>query len=63
LRQGLRATGRTILFGLCIDVLYQHKVLDEFYPAEAALIAIVFAGIPYFLWRWLIERAALHKPG
>jgi hypothetical protein len=58
LREGLYSTARIILLGISMDVIYQFKVLEQFSPAEAAVMAVVFAVIPYFIFRWLIERAA-----
>jgi hypothetical protein len=58
LREGLTATARIVLLGLSMDVIYQYRVLDHFYPAEAAVMAIMLAVIPYFVFRWIVERAA-----
>lgn len=58
LRHGLLATARIILLGLSMDVIYQYKVLDQFYPAEAVMMAILLAVLPYFLFRWVIGRIA-----
>lgn len=56
LREGLYATGRILLLGLSMDLIYQYRFSDGFYPAEAVLFALVLAVIPYFIWRWLIEK-------
>jgi hypothetical protein len=58
LREGLISTARVVLLGLSMDVIYQFKVLDRFYPAEALMMAILLAVIPYFVFRWIVERAA-----
>lgn len=58
LREGLISTARIMLLGICMDVIYQSKELDQFYPAEAAVIAILLAVIPYFIFRWIIEWIA-----
>lgn len=58
LREGLISTARIMLLGICMDVIYQFKELDQFYPAEAAVIAILLAVIPYFIFRWVIEWIA-----
>jgi hypothetical protein len=58
LRQGLMATARIMLLGLSIDLIYQIKVFHQFYPAEAVLFALVLCVIPYFIWRWIVERIA-----
>ena len=56
LRQGLTSVARVILLGITIDIIYQLKVFDEFYPAEAVAMAILLAIIPYFIFRWIVER-------
>jgi len=58
LREGLISTARIILLGLVMDTIYQSIVLKAFYPAEAAIIAIVLAFVPYALLRGPIERIA-----
>jgi hypothetical protein len=58
LREGAYSTARIILLGLSMDAIYQFKVLDQFYPAEAVIMAILLAVIPYFIFRWLIEKTA-----
>ncbi len=58
LREGLISTARIMLLGVCMDVIYQFKELDTFYPAEAAVIAILLAVVPYFIFRWIVEMAA-----
>jgi hypothetical protein len=58
LREGLISTARVVLLGISMDVIYQFKVLDRFYPVEALVMAILLAVIPYFVFRWIVERAA-----
>jgi hypothetical protein len=58
LREGLASTARILLLGISMDVIYQLKELDAFYPAEAAVIAILLAVVPYFIFRWIIEAVA-----
>lgn len=58
LREGLISTARVVLLGLSMDVIYQFKVLDRFYPGEALMMAILLAVIPYFVFRRIVERAA-----
>ena len=55
LREGVRATARIVLLGLSMDVIYQIKVLDRFYPVEALMMAILLAVVPYFIFRWIVE--------
>ncbi len=59
LRQGLTSTARVVLLGISMDVIYQLRELDQFYPAEAVVMAILLAVIPYFAFRWIVERIAL----
>lgn len=59
LREGLFATARILLLGLAMDMLYQYRVFDRFYPGEAVMISLLLAVLPYFIWRWLVERIAL----
>jgi len=59
--QGLYATARILLLGLAMDIIYQYRVNDRFYPGEAAAISLLLAVLPYFIWRWLVERIALSR--
>jgi hypothetical protein len=58
LREGVTSVSRVILLGISMDVIYQLKVLDQFYPVEALMMAILLAVIPYFVFRWIVERIA-----
>jgi hypothetical protein len=58
LRDGLNATGRIILLGLTMDVIYQALVLRTFYPDEALVIALLLAFVPYVIIRGLVVRVA-----
>lgn len=58
LREGLIATARVVLLGISMDVIYQYRVLDQFYPVEALVMAILLAVIPYFVLRWVFEWIA-----
>jgi hypothetical protein len=57
-REGLISTARIILLGIAMDTIYQIIVLETFYPAEAAIIAILLAFVPYAFLRGPIERVA-----
>jgi tryptophan-rich sensory protein len=63
LGEALNATARIILLGLIMDVIYQYIVLHRFYPAEAVIIAIVLAFIPYAILRGPVARIARHWSG
>jgi hypothetical protein len=58
LREGLTSVARVILLGISMDVIYQFKELDQFYPAEAVMMALLLAVIPYFIFRWIVEQVA-----
>jgi hypothetical protein len=58
LREGLIATSRIILLGIVMDVIYQLLEYTTFYPAQALLIAVLLAFVPYLLIRGLVTRIA-----
>ena len=58
LKEGLTSVSRVILLGIVMDVIYQIKKLDQFYPGEAVVLAILLAVIPYFVFRWIVEHIA-----
>ena len=58
LNEGLNATARIILLGLVMDAIYQVIVLKRFYPAEAVIVALLFAFIPYVIVRGPAARIA-----
>lgn len=58
LRQALHSVTRVMLLGISMDVIYQFRVFDRFYPAEAVVITLLLAIIPYFIFRMIIERVA-----
>jgi hypothetical protein len=58
LREGLIATSRILLLGIAMDVIYQYLEYTTFYPAEALLIALLLAFVPYLLIRGPITRIA-----
>jgi hypothetical protein len=55
LREGFTSVARVMALGIGMDVIYQLKELKAFFPAEAAVMAILLAVIPYFIFRWIIE--------
>ena len=57
-REGLVSTGRIILLGLAMDIIYQARVFNTFYPGEAVIVALLLAVVPYFLLRGPFSRAA-----
>jgi hypothetical protein len=51
LREALEATGKILLIGQAMDLVYQHVALDRIYPMEAITVAVVLAFVPYLLLR------------
>ena len=58
LDEALIATARIILLGLVMDLIYQFIELKYFHPAEAVIIALVLAFLPYLLLRGVVARVA-----
>jgi len=58
LNEGLIATARVLLLGLCMDLIYQIIVFKTFHPAEAVIVALLLAFVPYLLLRGPITRVA-----
>jgi hypothetical protein len=56
--EGIVATAKIMILGVVMDVVYQAIVLDEFYPDEAAVVAILLAFAPYALLRGPFARVA-----
>lgn len=58
LYDGVIATSRVILLGLAMDVAYQLIEFKQFYPGEAAIVAVLLAFVPYLLLRGPFGRLA-----
>ena len=58
LNEALVATARIILLGLVMDGIYQAIEFKYFHPAEAVIIALTLAFVPYLLLRGLFARGA-----
>jgi hypothetical protein len=58
--QGIVSTARIILLGVVMDCIYQWLEFKTFYPAQAAVIAILLAFVPYLLLRGPMQRIARH---
>ena len=52
------ATARIILLGLIMDAIYQFIEFKTFHPAEAVIIALLLAFVPYVVLRGMIARIA-----
>jgi hypothetical protein len=59
LGEGIVSTARVILLGLGMDLIYQFIEFDTFFPAEAVIIALLLAFVPYLLLRGPLARVAL----
>ena len=58
LNEAMIATARIILLGLIMDTIYQFIEFKQFHPAEAVIIALLLAFLPYVLVRGLTARVA-----
>lgn len=58
LNEAIVATAQIILLGLVMDGIYQFMEFDAFHPAEAVIIALVLAFLPYMLLRGLFAGIA-----
>jgi hypothetical protein len=63
LDEALIATSRIVLLGLAMDMVYQFIEFDTFHPAEAVIIALLLAFVPYLLLRGLVTRIARRWAG
>jgi hypothetical protein len=58
LQEAVIATARIILLGLVMDTIYQVIEFRTFHPAEAVIIALLLAFVPYVALRGIISRIA-----
>src|SRR5208283_426933 len=58
LREGLISTARVLLLGIVMDTIYQVIEFETFHPAEAVMIALLLAFVPYLLLRGPCARIA-----
>ena len=58
LNEGLISTARVLLLGLCMDLIYQYVAFDVFHPAEAVIVSVLLAFVPYLILRGPIARVA-----
>ena len=58
--EGIESTARILILGVAMDVFCQLVFLGEFFPAEAAVIAVLLAYVPYALLRGPMGRVARH---
>jgi hypothetical protein len=58
LREGFKAVSKIMILAIALDLIYQYKVLDRFYPLEALIVALLLAFVPYLLIRGPVARIA-----
>jgi len=58
MQEAVIATARIILLGLVMDTIYQVMEFKTFHPAEAVIIALLLAFVPYVVLRGIIARIA-----
>jgi hypothetical protein len=63
LDEALIATSRIVLLGLAMDTAYQIIEFKSFHPAEAVIVALLLAMLPYLVLRGLVTRIARHRMG
>jgi hypothetical protein len=51
-------TSRILMLGLIMDSIYQYIEFDSFHPAEAVIVTLLLAFLPYLLVRGLVTRVA-----
>ena len=51
-------TSRVMLLGLIMDGIYQYIEFDTFHPAEAVIITLLLAILPYVVMRGPVARVA-----
>jgi hypothetical protein len=54
--EGIVSTARILILGVVMDLVFQLAFLGEFFPVEAAVIAVLLGFIPYALLRGPIRR-------
>jgi hypothetical protein len=65
LLHGWREVRRVLVAAIAVDLIHQALVLDQFRPAQAVLLGIVLAIVPYLIFRGVINRIRrwwLHRP-
>lgn len=58
LREGTRATGRILLLGLVMEIIYQYRVFGTFHVLEAVNFILLLCFLPYLVMRGPINRLA-----
>jgi hypothetical protein len=53
---GWKDIAKIFVVAILLDVVYQLREFDRFYPGEALLVAVLLACVPYLLLRGLVNR-------
>lgn len=56
LQDGWKHFGKIFIIAIILDVIYQIKVHQSFYPGEALLVSLLLAVVPYILLRGPANR-------
>ena len=56
LHEGAKATGRILLLGLVMEIIYQYRVFGTFHVLEAANFILLLCFLPYLVMRGPINR-------
>ena len=63
-KNGWKSVGKVFILATVLDVVYQlieHRRVEQVYPGEAVLVAIILAIVPYLLLRGPINRIAFRQ--
>ncbi|MDI9240012.1 hypothetical protein QLQ15_13950 [Lysobacter sp. LF1] len=58
LNEGVKATGRILVLGLVMEIIYQYRVFGTFHVLEAVNFIVLLCFIPYLIMRGPINRLA-----
>jgi hypothetical protein len=61
LRDGWKSVGKIFILALILDAVYQYIALRWFYPAEAVLVSLILAIVPYIVLRGPVNRLMPRK--
>jgi hypothetical protein len=57
-RDGWKDVGKVFIIAVVIDCIYQVIVFRWLYPAQALIVAVILAILPYLIVRGLLNRIA-----
>ena len=60
LRDGWKDVGRVFIIAFVIDCIYLVIVFRWLYPAQALIVAVILAILPYLIVRGVVNRIARH---